>query len=105
MIDSLNLSINGKTYGRNFIENLTLKKYIILQTKPLFYWEYSEVALYKYVKVKLDSAFIDQTTQIFLGKNKNVYFLHLQKWVQPKNDLPVAKKTFLFFWGNFLWIK
>lgn len=33
-------------YGRNFIENLTLKKYIILQTKPLFYWEYSEVALY-----------------------------------------------------------
>lgn len=70
-------------YGRNVIKILTLNKYIILQTKPLFYWEYSEVALYnKYVKVKLDSAFIDQTTQkIFLGKNKNVYFLHLQRCV------------------------
>lgn len=83
MTDSLSLSISGKTYGRNVIKILTLNKYIILQTKPLFYWEYSEVALYnKYVKVKLDSAFIDQTTQkIFLGKNKNVYFLHLQRCV------------------------
>ena len=70
MTGSLNLSISGETYGRKFINILTLNKYNIVQTKPLFYWEYSEVALYtKYVKVKLDSVFIDQSTQkIFLGK-------------------------------------
>lgn len=69
MTGSLNLSISGETYGRKFINILTLNKYIIVQIKPLFYWEYSEVALCnKYVKVMLDSVFIDQSTQILLGK-------------------------------------